>query len=574
MSTNVDTKVVMERVTRETGINANDLTEEMLAKTLDIIDNTVVELKSLGADKRAIGKIQISYIASKRYYKKGEKEKVYSALDKGFSLIDKTLADIVDNTIQQARDIVERAAKAGAETSEAENLLSKAEEERNAKRYKECVELAKRAIDVGKNAYLDFLNETLKVVKDRLARLDASGGDISGIVDTVKEAEMLIRNDDYEHALADLTKCLEYTLNENKMYEEAGRLINVAKEKISKLSRIGDNTRAKQLLASAEEAYRMRRSKRALETIQMCIEETEKTKKEYDEAIDTLLEAQTKIEQLKQKGISPGTAEELLETAKISIQEGNVSMIMKYAKDAVKEADSILKSHGIEYETPVAQPAQAADSDMLLKSLWEEDKNVGQALEAKPIEAKPVIEDALAVAHEPVPKMLPEDFNLEALHAELDMYISSVVVRKIVNHCVQYAFGEQKLECMGFMLGDMYIYNGKRYTVVRDVVTTDLDATAISVKFSREGWDKLFEQMDSIGKNYDYLLVGWYHSHPDYSCYLSDTDINTQKRMFKNPHQIAVVCDPVRMEMKGFRLKDDSYEEISYAVYEPDEQTT
>ncbi len=569
MAEDVDAKKVMQRVGKEVGSNAEELTDDLLAKTLDAMDATVAELKALGADKRAIGKIQISYIASKRYYKKGEKARVYSALNKGFTLIDKTLSDIVDGTLQQARDIVDRAAKAGAETSEAEKLLLKAEDDRKTKNYKECVDSARRSIDEGKNAYLEFLNETMKVVKDRLARLDASGGDITGIVETVREAEMLIRNDDYEKALADLTKCLEYTLNENKMYDEAGRLIAAAKEKISKLSRIGDNSRAKQLLTSAEDAHRMRRSKRALETVQMCIEEIDRTKKQYDEAIDTLLDAQTKVEQLKQKGISPGTSEELLETAKISIQEGNISMIMKYATDAVKEAETILKSHGIEFAVPTAQPAKVADSDTLLKSLWEEE---GKEAVAQPVEAKPIIAQAVAVPHVPVPKMLPEDFDLETMQNELDMYISSVVVRKIVNHCVQYAFGEQKLECMGFMIGDMYTYNGKRYTIVRDVVTTDLDATAISVKFSREGWDKLFEQMDSIGKNYDYLLVGWYHSHPDYSCYLSDTDINTQQRMFKNPHQIAVVCDPVRMEMKGFRLRNDTYEEISYAVYEPDEE--
>jgi COP9 signalosome complex subunit 5 len=61
-------------------------------------------------------------------------------------------------------------------------------------------------------------------------------------------------------------------------------------------------------------------------------------------------------------------------------------------------------------------------------------------------------------------------------------------------------------------------------------------------------------------------VVGWYHSHPGYSCYLSGTDVPTQ--MSNQAHQdpfIALVVDPVRtistgrVEIKAFRTYPENY---------------
>jgi len=126
-------------------------------------------------------------------------------------------------------------------------------------------------------------------------------------------------------------------------------------------------------------------------------------------------------------------------------------------------------------------------------------------------------------------------------------------------------FGRRNLEVMGFMIGDVFSYKGREYAIVRDVVTTDLESTEISVKFRSDAFEKLFEQLDKI--DYDYVLVGWYHSHPGHGCYLSSKDVDTQKRMFNKPYQCAVVVDPLHKEVKAYKLKDKHYDEVSYGVY-------
>lgn len=42
-------------------------------------------------------------------------------------------------------------------------------------------------------------------------------------------------------------------------------------------------------------------------------------------------------------------------------------------------------------------------------------------------------------------------------------------------------------------------------------------------------------------------LVGWYHTHPDFGVFLSDTDLErTHRVLFSEPFQVALVYDPIR----------------------------
>lgn len=61
-------------------------------------------------------------------------------------------------------------------------------------------------------------------------------------------------------------------------------------------------------------------------------------------------------------------------------------------------------------------------------------------------------------------------------------------------------------------------------------------------------------------------VVGWYHSHPGYGCWLSGIDVNTQmnQQMFLDPF-LAVVIDPDRtisagkVDVGAFRTYPEGY---------------
>lgn len=56
------------------------------------------------------------------------------------------------------------------------------------------------------------------------------------------------------------------------------------------------------------------------------------------------------------------------------------------------------------------------------------------------------------------------------------------------------------------------------------------------------------------------VVVGWYHSHPSFGCWLSSVDINTQQSFEQlNPKCVAVVIDPIqsvrgKVVIDAFRL--------------------
>ncbi len=154
----------------------------------------------------------------------------------------------------------------------------------------------------------------------------------------------------------------------------------------------------------------------------------------------------------------------------------------------------------------------------------------------------------------------------EALQTEIfPIYLSEVAEAKIREHALQEA--PRRLEVLGFLLGEVSTWNGSSYVNCRDVVTTKLRSSSSKVRFNPDAFPNLFLQLDDSG--FDYVLVGWYHSHPGHTCFLSRTDLETQRSMFDQPYHTALVIDPVNEDIKAFRLVGGTYEyeEIPFALY-------
>jgi 26S proteasome regulatory subunit N11 len=145
----------------------------------------------------------------------------------------------------------------------------------------------------------------------------------------------------------------------------------------------------------------------------------------------------------------------------------------------------------------------------------------------------------------------------------LPAYVNKHAEAKMRNHAL--SMRKNKIEVMGLLLGEVRRWKDRDYVIVRDVVTTDLDATAVSVKFDSVGFEKLFEKLDNAG--FDYVVVGWYHSHPGYGCFMSETDLKTHSGIFVSHHQIAMVIDPLKFQISGFVMRDGKAVPEDFAVY-------
>lgn len=130
----------------------------------------------------------------------------------------------------------------------------------------------------------------------------------------------------------------------------------------------------------------------------------------------------------------------------------------------------------------------------------------------------------------------------------------------------------QGLEAMGLFIGQPYTYQGTPYTLVHHYVTAPNNSTAVSVRFSPQAISQLAQQYARHHKGK--LITGWCHSHPSYGCFLSQTDVNTQRRFFSEPWHVAMVIDPLSKQgnsplYRMFKLEGSTYRECSFAIIEP-----
>jgi proteasome lid subunit RPN8/RPN11 len=71
--------------------------------------------------------------------------------------------------------------------------------------------------------------------------------------------------------------------------------------------------------------------------------------------------------------------------------------------------------------------------------------------------------------------------------------------------------------------------------------------------------DKLAKVADDIVKGrLDGRIVGWYHSHPGYGIFMSETDLTTHGKLLQfSPFVIALVVDPVINEFGIWALEPE-----------------
>ena len=123
-------------------------------------------------------------------------------------------------------------------------------------------------------------------------------------------------------------------------------------------------------------------------------------------------------------------------------------------------------------------------------------------------------------------------------------------------------------ETMALLLGDVFSppSGGSPYALAFDSVSAPLRASATHVQFDRAQMDELAKALDAAP--FDYLTVGWFHTHLGIGARPSATDESTQARFFSLEHQVALILDPVRKDAAAFRLARGTLEGASIALFD------
>ncbi len=145
--------------------------------------------------------------------------------------------------------------------------------------------------------------------------------------------------------------------------------------------------------------------------------------------------------------------------------------------------------------------------------------------------------------------------------------VSAVALIKMVMH----ARSGGSIEVMGLMQG----YADGDTIVVTDAFGLPVEGTETRVNAQDDANEYMIEYLQSSrdqGSRQE-NVVGWYHSHPGYGCWLSGIDVDTQKlqQQFNDPF-VAVVIDPDRtisagrIEIGAFRTFPDDYKPAESAA--------
>lgn len=132
--------------------------------------------------------------------------------------------------------------------------------------------------------------------------------------------------------------------------------------------------------------------------------------------------------------------------------------------------------------------------------------------------------------------------------------ISSLALLKMMKH----GRAGIPLEVMGLMLGEFIDdYNVR----VVDVFAMPQSATGVNVEAVDAVFQaKMMDILKATGRHE--VVVGWYHSHPGFGCWLSSTDVSTQAEFEKLcKRAVAVVIDPVQ-SVKG-KVVIDAFRNIN-----------
>ncbi|EPZ32648.1 Mov34-domain-containing protein [Rozella allomycis CSF55] len=154
-------------------------------------------------------------------------------------------------------------------------------------------------------------------------------------------------------------------------------------------------------------------------------------------------------------------------------------------------------------------------------------------------------------------QMTQQGQDVQIMDTSEVIHISSLALLKMLKH----GRAGVPMEVMGLMLGEFI----DDYTVqVVDVFAMPQSGTSVSVESVDPAFQtSMLDMLKQTGR--PEIVVGWYHSHPGFGCWLSAVDVNTQQS-FESLHKraVAVVIDPIqsvkgKVVIDAFRLIDAQY---------------
>ncbi len=128
--------------------------------------------------------------------------------------------------------------------------------------------------------------------------------------------------------------------------------------------------------------------------------------------------------------------------------------------------------------------------------------------------------------------------------------IPIVVYASVLDEILDFSHRDLNHELGGFLVGGYYLDRRPYVEVQHFLPAAGVTSGHFSLKFTHATWSNLNRQINEEFQSR--RVVGWQHTHPGFSVFLSRHDLFIHRNFFNQPWQIALVVDPRRQEFGFF----------------------
>jgi proteasome lid subunit RPN8/RPN11 len=141
-------------------------------------------------------------------------------------------------------------------------------------------------------------------------------------------------------------------------------------------------------------------------------------------------------------------------------------------------------------------------------------------------------------------------------NGHIKIYIEKTALEGLEQHLSS----DKNNELGGVLTGyNCKLHSGESFIVIRNYIKAGFTNSSVSrLTFTHKTWEQINNELEN--KYPDEIILGWYHSHPGHSVFLSDYDVFIQKNFFNLEFMVAYVFDPTITQRGFFFWNSDKIE--------------
>jgi proteasome lid subunit RPN8/RPN11 len=129
---------------------------------------------------------------------------------------------------------------------------------------------------------------------------------------------------------------------------------------------------------------------------------------------------------------------------------------------------------------------------------------------------------------------------------------------RVLKEIIVYSRSRTDVEVGGVVVGTLCAWRGVPYLDIQGyLIARKAIHSPASLRFTHDTWAAIHKEKDERFPGDESIILGWHHTHPGYTVFLSATDMFTHRNYFNLPWLVALVVDPKADQLGFFQWKGD-----------------